>query len=51
MSEGTVVIVAYRTPQDRWLYMVRYGAKTKTFRKLQDANAWAALKLASGRYA
>jgi|GEM_PF-5195984 hypothetical protein len=51
MTDGTVVIVAYKTPQGRWLYRVRYGMKTRLFRKLQDANAWAALKLASGRYA
>lgn len=40
-----VVIVAYKSPQDRWKYRVRYGQKQKLFTKLADANAWAALQL------
>lgn len=40
-----VVIVAYKSPQDRWKYCVRCGQAQKLFTKLSEANAWAAVLL------
>lgn len=45
----SVVIVAYKTPEGQWRYNVRYGSQTRLFRKLDDANQWAAQQIAKAR--
>ncbi len=46
----TIVIVAYKSPQNHWVYEVKRDGKTlRRFRKLTDANASAAAYLQGPR--